>query len=335
LTLAAALAIGMGERTGAMGCCPIPIADERSANAANGCCRMTNRKTAVANKRREISLPLLRNNNPLRRGYEVAEIAVRAVIAGHKPMQMICSKAGLGKTYLVNRELRRAGIKPATISPQNYPALAETLYRLRDHPVVVLDDCDMLARSERVANIFKQAFGPTRTVNYESKQTLAVDRFPRPLTDALALMPSSFRVNARLIWLSNINFTDPTIVTDAMAPHFRAMVSRGLDPIWIDSDDDADQFDFILWLVIERHMLRSHGFPREVTVAALNWFVEHRNCIKELSPRTLVRIADGFRQYPDEHNRELMLGLMLAPKPLRNIPGISLLGITGHEWQTR
>ena len=275
-------------------------------------------------------------NNPLRQGYQVAEAAIHAVVAGRKPMQMICSRPGLGKTYLVSREIRRAGIKPALISPANESAFAETLYRLRDQPVIVLDDCDVLARSERVSNIFKQAFGPTRTVNYESKQTLKVDRFHMMgaggLADAMMLMPSSFRVNARVIWLSNINFTDDATLTDRMAPHFKAMLSRGLDPIWINSEEDADWFAFVLWMVVERNMLRNHGFRRDVTVGAVNWFIKHRAHLKEISPRAMVRIADTFRQYPDERERDLMLGLMLAKDLLRDIPGISPLRIVGHEW---
>jgi hypothetical protein len=294
---------------------------------------MTDLKTRpVGQKARGAPPPLLNKDNPLRTGYEIAEIAIRAVVEDRKPMQMVCSRAGLGKTYLVNRELRREGIKPTLISPQNESAFAETLYRFRDQPVIVLDDCDALARSERVANIFKQAFGPTRTVNYETKQTLAVDRHPRELTDAMMMMPSQFQVNARLIWLSNINFTNNATMTDRMSPHFRAMVSRGLDPIWIDSENDADYFKFILWLVVERNMLRNHGFPRKVTVGAVNWLIEHRNHVKELSPRTMVQIADAFKEYPDEYERGLMLRLKLAPTPLRDIPGIPPLKIVGHDW---
>ncbi len=292
---------------------------------------MIERKRAAAHIGTGSPLPLT-TNNPLRQGYQVAEAAIRAVIAGRKPMQMVCSRPGLGKTYLVTRELRRLGIKPSFISPHNEAALAETLYRLRDQAVIVLDDCDMLVRSERVANIFKQAFGPARVVNYQTKRTLAVDRVRSPLTDALSMMPSSFGVNARLIWLSNIDFTNDTTVSDHMAPHFKAMVSRGLDPIWINSDDEADYFQFVLWLVIERNMLRSHGFPAKITVSALNWFITHRNHLKELSPRTMVRIADTFKQHPDERDRDLMLTLMLTKEPLRQIPGIPAMKIVGHKW---
>jgi hypothetical protein len=320
------------ERSVTTGCCPLPIADERSPHKAMGCCPMIERKTHAA-AHIGMGSPLPLTNNPLRQGYIVAEAAVRAVIAGRKPMQMICSKAGLGKTYMVNREIRRAGIirDAAFISPRNDAAFAEALYLARDVPVLVVDDCDTLARSERIANIFKQAFGPTRVVNYESKKTLAVDRFPL-LTDMFMMMPSQFKVRARLIWLSNLNFTDDGALSDKMTPHFKAMASRGLDPIWIDSDDDVDHFNFVLWMVVERHMLRSQHFRREVTVSTVNWFIERRNYLKELSPRTMVRIADTFKQYPDECERDLMLSLMVVKEPLRDIPGIPPLRIVGHEW---
>src|SRR6266536_1040668 len=154
---------------------------------------MIGRRAAAHSTMRALLSPS--TNNPLRQGYEVAEAAIRAVIAGRKPMQMICSRTGLGKTYLVRQQARRADIKPEFVSPHNEAALAETLYRLRDQAVIVLDDCDVLARSERVANLFKMAFGP-RTVHYETKRTLAVDMMPRALTDAFLMMPSSFRVDA-------------------------------------------------------------------------------------------------------------------------------------------
>ena len=265
--------------------------------------------------------------NPIRRGFQAAAYAIEAVIEGRKPAQMILSPEGRGKTFMVDQQLRKHGIKAPHLSPKTDGAFVEGLYKYRDHheyPVLVMDDCDVLAHSEVVANRFKTAFAPPHLVVYQTRKTLG----------SKDSIPPEFPFHGRLIWLSNINYTDPRNIDPEMRPHWKAMESRGLDPIWIDSPDDEDLFAYIVWLVVERNMLRNEeGLKRDINEAALNWFIEHRNHVKELSPRCLVQVAQTFKNYPGEDKRKVMLSLKLTEEPIRKIPGIPPMKIVGHQWQ--
>ncbi len=78
----------------------------------------------------------------VREQVDMARHAIRAVAQGRKPMQLIGSEPGLGKTYITLQELRRLGIKVENVAPANPSAFVKTLFDHRNDEVLVLDDCD-------------------------------------------------------------------------------------------------------------------------------------------------------------------------------------------------
>jgi hypothetical protein len=278
--------------------------------------------------------------NPIRRGFLAAEYAIEAVVEGRKNLQMVCSREGLGKSFLVDQQLRKHGIKAPHLAPKNDDAFAEILWTYSDpdqYPVLVIDDNDVLAWSERVANMFKTAFAPPHTVFHQTRRSMGSRD-----------IPPEFPFHGRLIWLSNINYTDPANIDKEMRVHWRAMQDRGLDPIWICPSEPEDVFAYIVWLIVERHMLRRvEGLKGRHNEAALNWLIEHRNHIKQMTPRSMVDIAKMFKDYPDASKREFMLSLKLSEGPLREIPEFPMkpirerekkeppvwMKLDGHHWQ--
>jgi hypothetical protein len=263
--------------------------------------------------------------NFVREQIEAVRHLIRAVGRGDKLMQLICSEPGMGKSYIVKQELRRLGHKVENVAPANESAFVKALYDHKDDPVLVLDDCDALARSERVAWIFKMAFGPDRVVVHHTvearKNEQADDDRYNP-----NIPPQRFPITCRLIWLSNINFTDSTNVKNHMAPHFRAMCSRGLDPFWIDTSDEDDLFRYCIWLGTSGNMFSRMRKP--IAEAAVEWFIVNRNRLIEVSPRTLMRAAEYFQQRLGDAE-PYMLGRLLSVKQERNLPGMPIPKIIG------
>jgi hypothetical protein len=263
------------------------------------------------------------NHNGVREQLDMAREAIQAVARGHKPMQMIGSDPGLGKTYITLQGLKALGIRVENVAPANDAAFVKTLYDHRNDEVLVLDDCDALARSERVAGIAKMAWGLSRLVTrdtVEARKNALADDCKRDPT----IPPPRFEVRCRLIWLTNIDFTDPANVEKHMAPHFRAMCSRGLHPIWIDTSDVEDLFRYCVSLVTEENMLRNLQLRKPDAEKAVAWFIENRNYLKEISPQCLVHIATLI-QGRSEH----LLRTLRYDQRKRNIPAMRAPRIIG------
>jgi len=272
----------------------------------------------------DVAVEKLPQKNAVREQIEAVRHLIRAVARGDKMMQLICSNPGIGKTWIVEQELRRLGIKVALVAPDNVAAFTKALYDHRDDQVLVLDDFDALARSERVASIAKMAWGPTRTVvrhTVEARKNTAREEAGSDKFDP-SIPPGDFKIRCRLIWLSNLNYEDPaTVINARMVPHFRALCSRSLDPVWIDTSDEEELFNYCVWLGTEGNMLNNKQMKKEIAEKAVAWFIEHRNYLTEISPRRLVQAAEYFQQRLGDAE-PYMLGRLLSAKAERNLfPG--------------
>jgi hypothetical protein len=275
--------------------------------------------------------------NKVREQLNLARHVIRNVARGRSLMQMIGSEPGLGKTHITLQELKAMGIQVEWVAPDNVAAFVQGLYDHRDKKVIVLNDCDVLARSERVAGIAKMAWDElTRTVSRGTMKAWnnAREKEREEAGDEKAkydplIPPSRFKVRCGLIWLTNINFNDPANVEKHMAPHFRALCSRGLDPMWIDTSDTEDLFRYCIWLGTEGNMLRNLQMRKPVVEAAIGWFIENRNRLQELSPRTLRRCAETMMQDYTEAELELALRPFLVAEPVRSLPDVHIPKIIG------
>ncbi len=275
---------------------------------------------------------LTATGNKVREQLDLARHAIRNVASGRKLMQMIGSEPGLGKTYLTLQELRALGIRVDWVAPATDVAFVEVLYDYRDEKVIVLDDSDGLARSERVASITKMAFGPTGTVIRDTSKARKNALKEGNDKHDPSIPPPQFKVRCGLIWLTNINFTDPANIANHMAPHFRALCSRGLDPMWIDTSDTEDLFRYCVWLGTEGNMLRGLQITKPVSEAAIKWFIENRDCLREVSPRTLRRCAETMMQGYNETELELALKAFMFGDPVQSLPNMQIPRITGGKW---
>ena len=233
---------------------------------------------------------------------------VELCLTGKKPMQMICSVPGIGKSELVLELLAKHGHKPYYFSPSSEEGFCADLWANRDKPYF-LDDCDVLATHRKIIGIAKMAYGPQRTVIVPN--TLSIQRNERRRLDGSEkydenIPPPTFKMEqgSALIWCANTNFTDPANLGDNVARDFAALVSRGLDAIWIPGSDQ-EVFNYTIWMIVESGMLRRNpqarlnegGFKLAHQQEVLDFFCRYANQLLEVNPRMAWRLADARKKH--------------------------------------
>jgi hypothetical protein len=105
-----------------------------------------------------------------------------------------------------------------------------------------------------------------------------------------------------------------------IAVHFDLLVARGLNPHRITGDAEHDNqalFEYVLWQVTERNLLRMLGYPYDVSRRAVNCYIEHANRLHGLSPRRMALLAALFREDLPAQTLEVELASHLAKSGLR------------------
>ncbi len=107
--------------------------------------------------------------------FDLVSKFVQLVIEGRSPSMFLTGAAGIGKTFLVKKQMTRNGLKDPTnfvyIKGHSSPlGLYSILFHNREK-IVVFDDCDKAWENELSANILKAALDSydTRTIHWISR----------------------------------------------------------------------------------------------------------------------------------------------------------------------
>ena len=206
---------------------------------------------------------------------------------------VVSGAAGIGKSYnvqkvLENTEDAKYSVTHGTLSAINLYMLA---YEFRNEgDVIVLDDADGIFQDEDALNILKALCdsSPTRRVSYLKEANVLKERE----------IPQTFEFHGAFIFISNQDFQ--SIVDDGgnkLVPHFAALMSRSL---YLDLQVH-NRRSLSLWV----NYIAREGrlFDRERVDPAtgdkiLNFITQHRDDLRELSVRTLVKMCELFRASP-------------------------------------
>ena len=129
----------------------------------------------------------------------------------------------------------------------------------------------------------------------------------------VSIPPPEFDLEVRLIWLSNIDYTDPKLIA-TLPVHFHAMVSKGLDPFWIPNDAEnggRDVFIYTHYLATEKNGLGGEGYGYTVARQAVEFYVTHVHRLIDIPPRRLSMIAKVIAENPNPRDRDDRLEGML------------------------
>jgi hypothetical protein len=187
--------------------------------------------------------------------------------------------------------------------------------------VLLMDDPGKMAHDEDLLDVLKTGFGAQRMVMLETPE-ITRNEFWR-LTghasyNALIPPPRFSTRDLRFLWLSNTDFTDRKL-RKMIAEHFDPLVAR-IEPVPHYRRRRTRQsavFEWVLWLATEKNLLRNLGFPYGVSRRTVNFYIEHANRLRDLSPRRMELLAVLFREGLPEETLEIELASHLSANDLR------------------
>ena len=214
---------------------------------------------------------------------------VRAMIVSGPPgvgkshgVEKVLTKHNLVST-LAERAPRFVVVKGAMSPLGLYMKLFN--YSDRDN-VVVFDDCDSVFQDELSLNILKAAL--------DSKKTRKI--FWN--TDSRALraegIPDQFEFKGSAIFITNLKFEK---VKGKLREHLQALESRCH---YMDLTIDTDREKMLrIHQVTMDGMLNAYKFTEEQVKEILDFVDVNKNILRELSLRTVLKIADLVKAFPN------------------------------------
>ena len=232
----------------------------------------------------------------IRERFDMLKDMTKAVKKGNVRAMIVSGPPGVGKSHGVEEvldryatmELMGAGKTHEVIKGAMSPiGLYCKLFKMADKgKVVVFDDCDSIFQDDLSLNILKAAL--------DSKK----NRWIHWNTDSFKLrnegVPDSFKFEASAIFITNLKFDK---VKGKLREHLEALESRcHYMDLTIDSDKDK-----ILRIkqVVQDGMLDKYKLADEVKEEIMDFIDINKGRLRELSLRTVLKVADLAISFPD------------------------------------
>ena len=232
----------------------------------------------------------------IRERFEMLKLMTKAVKKGDVRAMIVSGPPGVGKSHGVEEVLDRyatmeqlgAGKSFEVIKGAMSPiGLYCKLFGMADKgKVVVFDDCDSIFQDELSLNILKAAL--------DSKK----NRWIHWNTDSFKLrnegVPDKFKFEASAIFITNMKFDK---VKGKLREHLEALESRCH---YMDLTIDTDKDKMLrIKQVIRDGMLDKYNVSDEVKEDIIDFVDINKNRLRELSLRTVLKVADLAVAFPD------------------------------------
>jgi len=233
----------------------------------------------------------------IRERFDMLKDMTKAVKKGAVRAMIVSGPPGVGKSHGVEEVLDRyatmeslgAGKTHEVIKGAMSPiGLYCKLFKMADRgKVVVFDDCDSIFQDDLSLNILKAAL--------DSKKT----RWIHWNTDSFKLrnegVPDKFKFEASAIFITNLKFDK---VKGKLREHLEALESRcHYMDLTIDSDKDK-----VLRIkqVVADGMLDDRKLSEDVKTDIMDFVDVNKNKLRELSLRTVLKVADLAEAFPNK-----------------------------------
>mgnify|MGYP000095728123 FL=1 len=231
----------------------------------------------------------------LRERFDMLQDMTKAVKKGDVRAMIVSGPPGVGKSHGIEQVLDRYKTLEALGGSRKYQVIKGAmspiglyckLYSMADEGnVVVFDDCDSIFNDELSLNILKAAL--------DSKKK----RMIHWNTDSFKLrnegVPDSFEFKASAIFVTNLKFDK---VKGKLREHLAALESRCH---YMDLTIDTDRDKMLrIKQITNDGMLNSYKFSDEVVQDIIDFIDINKNKLRELSLRTVLKIADLAKAFP-------------------------------------
>lgn len=216
---------------------------------------------------------------------------------------LISGNAGMGKTHFVSEAFKNTDKDYIEVKGSSVTAAAMfcLLYTAKEKgQIIVFDDTDIINKSsqERAAilDMFKAATEPTlgeRILGWHraSQNQLMIDNN----------VPTQYDFQGTIVWITNDSIEDMRRITKG---HWNAIASRFTQiEAWF---EDHQKIAYTLHLIDEVDMLgtnctvKKDGWPSAIINDTVEYMNENYRRLKDITPRTAIKIADIRSTYPDQ-----------------------------------
>ena len=227
----------------------------------------------------------------IRERFEILDEMTKAATNGEIRAMIVSGPPGVGKSFGVERVLEQAALfdKMAQRKPRfevvkgamSAVGLYCKLFQYADsNSVLVFDDCDSILLDDLSLNILKAA------LDSGSKRTISWNTDSRMLRSEG--VPDRFDFKGSVIFITNIKFEH--VRSKKLKDHLDALESR-CHYLDLTMDTQRDKFLRIKQIVRDG-MLDKYDFEEGAADQIVEYVWENRNRLRELSLRTVLKIAD-------------------------------------------
>jgi predicted AAA+ superfamily ATPase len=237
----------------------------------------------------------------LRERFGILDDMTRAVKAGRVRAMIVTGPPGVGKSFGVEKVLSKhdvfadvaqnSKLKKYEVVKGAMSALGlySKLYEYADEKsILVFDDCDSVLLDDLSLNILKAA------LDTSSKRMIHWN------TDSYMLrkegIPDKFEFKGGAIFITNIKFDH--VKSKKLRDHLEALESR-CHYLDLTIDTEREKVLRIRQVVRDHGMLDRYGFAEGVVEEILAFVEEYKTRMRELSLRTVLKVADLRASFPE------------------------------------
>ena len=237
----------------------------------------------------------------LRARFEILDDMTRAVKRGDVRAMIVTGPPGVGKSFGVEAVLGRHKVMSDIAQDEKLKkyevvkgamsalGLYSKLYQYSDRKnILVFDDCDSVLLDDLSLNILKAALDTSKK------------RMIHWNTDSHMLrkegIPDSFEFKGGAIFITNIKFDH--VKSKKLRDHLEALESRCH---YLDLTIDTEREKLLrIKQIVRDGMLSTYDYDTATVEELLEFVVDNASRMRELSLRTVLKVADLRKSFPDK-----------------------------------
>jgi replicative DNA helicase len=238
----------------------------------------------------------------LRERFEILDDMTRAVKKGAVKAMIVTGPPGVGKSFGVEKVLSKHDVFANVAQDEKLKkyeivkgamsaiGLYSKLYHFSDKKnVLVFDDCDSILLDDLSLNILKAALDTSkkRTINWNTDSSLLRREG----------VPDSFEFKGGAIFITNIKFDH--VKSKKLRDHLEALESR-CHYLDLTIDTEREKVLRIRQVVTECGMLDDYELSDVQKTDVVDFVTDNTARLRELSLRTVLKIADLAASFPDK-----------------------------------